>query len=61
MRVSARYMATLDRASEVPSIDLLPARRPRVAPYIYSPAEITALIEAAGLTQHIEAVMCCST
>ena len=42
VRVFARYVATLDPASEVPSVDLLPARRPRVAPYIYSPAEITA-------------------
>jgi integrase/recombinase XerD len=33
----------------VPSKDLLPARRPRVAPYIYSPAEITALMGAAGV------------
>ena len=48
VRCFARYLATLDPASEIPSIDLLPARRPRVAPYIYSPAEISALIEAAG-------------
>jgi integrase/recombinase XerD len=44
----ARYVATLDPASEVPSTDLLPARRPRVAPYIYSPAQISALMAAAG-------------
>jgi integrase/recombinase XerD len=44
----ARYVATLDPASEVPSEDLLRAHRPRVAPYIYSPAEITALMQAAG-------------
>jgi integrase/recombinase XerD len=48
VRCFARYVATLDPDTEIPSIDLLPARRPRVAPYIYSPAEITALIEAAG-------------
>jgi hypothetical protein len=48
VRCSARYVATLDPATEIPSIDLLPARRARVAPYIYSPAEISALIEAAG-------------
>jgi integrase len=47
-RTFARYVATLDPSSEVPSTDLLPARRPRVAPYIYSPAEITALMAAAG-------------
>jgi integrase/recombinase XerD len=48
VRGFARYLATIDPDSEIPSTDLLPARRPRVAPYIYSPAEITALIQAAG-------------
>ena len=48
VRVFARYVATLDPTSEVPSKDLLPARRRRVAPYIYSSAEITALMQAAG-------------
>ena len=49
VRVFARYVATLDPDSEIPSVDLLPARRPRVAPYIYSPEEITTLMKAAGL------------
>jgi integrase len=48
VRGFARYVATLDPATEVPSKDLLPAHRPRVPPYIYSPAEIRALITAAG-------------
>ncbi len=48
VRAFARYLATLDPESEIPSKDLLPARRRRVAPYIYSPAEIAALIDAAG-------------
>jgi len=48
VRGFARYLATFDPSSEVPSKDLLPAHRPRVAPYIYSPAEIQALIAAAG-------------
>ena len=48
VRCFARYVATLDPESEVPSTELLRASRPRVAPYIYSPAEINALIEAAG-------------
>jgi integrase/recombinase XerD len=48
VRVFARYVATLDPSSEVPSKDLLPARRSRVAPYIYSAAEITALMGVAG-------------
>jgi integrase/recombinase XerD len=47
VRGFARYLATIDPDSEVPSKDLLPARRPRVAPYIYSPAEISSLIAAA--------------
>ena len=44
----ARHLATIDPAGEVPSKDLLPATRPRIAPYIYSDAEIAALIAAAG-------------
>jgi integrase/recombinase XerD len=46
VRGFARYLATIDPDTEVPSTQLLPARRPRVAPYIYSPAEITALMSA---------------
>jgi integrase/recombinase XerD len=48
VRGFAGYLATIEPDSEIPSKDLLPAHRPRVAPYIYSPAEIGALIEAAG-------------
>ncbi len=44
----ARYLATIDPASEVPSKDLLPGHRPRIAPYIYTDAEIAALVTAAG-------------
>jgi integrase/recombinase XerD len=44
----ARYLATIDPASEVPSKDLLPGHRPRIAPYIYTHGEIAALIAAAG-------------
>jgi integrase len=47
VRIFARYVATLDPATEVPSTELLRASRPRIAPYIYSPAQISALIEAA--------------
>ncbi len=43
----ARYLATIDPASEIPSKDLLPGHRPRIAPYIYTDAEIAALIDAA--------------
>jgi integrase/recombinase XerD len=48
VRGFARYVATLDPESEIPSTELLVARRRRVAPYIYSPSEITALLDAAG-------------
>jgi integrase/recombinase XerD len=43
----ARYLATVDPASEVPATDLLPERRPRIAPYVYSEQEIAALMAAA--------------
>jgi integrase len=48
VRGFARHLATLDPDSEVPSKDLLPGHRPRIAPYIYTENEITALIAAAG-------------
>lgn len=47
VRGFARHLATIDPASEIPSEDLLPAHRPRVTPYLYSPAEIAALMGAA--------------
>jgi integrase len=43
----ARHLATIDPSSEVPPTDLLPGHRPRIAPYIYSEAEIAALMAAA--------------
>lgn len=48
VRGFARHLATLDPASEVPSQDLLPAHRPRIAPYIYTGEQIASLITAAG-------------
>jgi integrase len=47
VRGFARYLATIDPESDVPSKDLLPARGARVAPYIYAEAEIVALMAAA--------------
>lgn len=44
----ARYLATIDPASEVPSTDLLPGHRPRLAPHVYTDAEVAALMAAAG-------------
>jgi integrase/recombinase XerD len=43
----ARHLATIDPTSEVPSKDLLPGHRPRIAPYIYTDEEIAALLAAA--------------
>ena len=48
VRGFARHLATIDPASEIPSKDLLPGHRPRIAPYIYTEREIVALIAAAG-------------
>ena len=57
VRGFARHLAALDPASEVPSQDLLPAHRPRIAPYIYTGEQIAALIAAAGrLTPPLRAV-----
>jgi integrase len=45
----ARYFNTLDPACEVPPADLLThRRRPRPEPYLYSDAEVVALLDACG-------------
>ena len=46
VRLFARYLATIDPDAEIPSKDLFPATRQRLAPYIYSPEEIAALMDA---------------
>jgi integrase/recombinase XerD len=48
VRGFARYLATIDPDSEIPPKDVLPARQQRPTPHIYSPAEIQALMDAAG-------------
>lgn len=48
VRGFARYLATVDPLAEVPPADLLAYRRQRPAPYLFSPAETAALLEAAG-------------
>jgi integrase/recombinase XerD len=56
VRGFARYLSTIDPATEIPPEDLLPARLPRVAPYVYSPEEIEALMAAArALTPRLRA------
>jgi integrase/recombinase XerD len=51
VRGFARYLATIDPRTEIPPRDLLPARAQRLAPYIYSQAEILALMDAAAALQ----------
>jgi integrase len=51
VRGFARYLATIDPRTEIPPRDLLPARAQRLAPYIYSPAEVQALMNAAAALQ----------
>ncbi len=47
VRGFARHRAVIDPDSEISSEDLLPARYSRVTPYLYSPAQIAALMAAA--------------
>ena len=48
IRCFARWAQTVDPTIEVPPPRLLPARPTRTAPYIYTNAEIGALLDAAG-------------
>jgi integrase/recombinase XerD len=48
VRGFARWAHTVDASVQVPPARLLPARPTRAAPYIYTPAEISALLAAAG-------------
>jgi integrase/recombinase XerD len=49
VREFARYLATIDPRTQIPPTDLLPAGHNRRTPYLYTDAEITALM-AAGQT-----------
>jgi integrase/recombinase XerD len=48
VRIFARHFQTLNPDSEIPPEDALPHHKCRIAPYLYSPDEIIALIDAAG-------------
>ncbi len=52
IRGFAIYLHTLDPATEVPPADLLVHRRQRPAPYLFSDADITALLAAADRLSH---------
>ncbi len=47
-RIFARHLQALDPATEVPPGDVLSRRQGRIPPYLYSPREIAALMNAAG-------------
>ncbi len=47
VRGFARYLCTLDPETEVPPVDVLPARSHRAVPYLYDDKEIVALMDAA--------------
>ena len=48
VRGFARYLRGIDSATEIPPLELLPARRHRPTPHIYTEQEISALMAAAG-------------
>jgi integrase/recombinase XerD len=52
VRCFALYLRNVDPAAEVPPADLIPARPPRATPYIYTDADISALIDAAATLRH---------
>ena len=49
VRIFARHLQALDPATEVPPEDVLSRRHLRIQPYLYSPQEITALMNAARM------------
>jgi integrase len=48
VRAFAAYLHTIDPAAEIPPAGLIPARPRRATPYLYSDADIAALITAAA-------------
>lgn len=44
VRSFARYLHSLDPATEIPPVDLFPNRKYRPTPYLYSDAEVAALM-----------------
>jgi integrase len=57
VRIFARHLHTLDDVSEVPPDDLLPARRRRTTPYLYTPQEVADLMRATDILPktHVQA------
>jgi integrase len=46
VRIFARHMAALDPANEIPPEDILPHHYRRITPYLFTPEQISALLEA---------------
>jgi integrase len=57
VRLFARHLHTLDPRTEVPPADLLPAKTRRATPYLYTPLEIAALMQATAILRgpHVQA------
>mgnify|MGYP001273040160 FL=1 len=57
VRIFARHLHSLDDVSEVPPDDLLPARRRRTTPYLYTPQEVADLMRATDILPktHVQA------
>lgn len=57
VRLFARHLRTLDSRTEVPPADLLPARRRRATPYLYTPQEVADLMRATTILRgsHVQA------
>ena len=57
VRLFARHLHTLDEATEVPPDDLLPARKCRATPYLYTSKEIADLMRATEILRgpHVQA------
>jgi integrase len=47
VRIFARHLAALDPATEIPAEDILPHHYRRITPHLFTPGEITALLDAA--------------
>ena len=47
-RIFARHRQVLDPATEIPPMDVLSRRYRRITPHLYPPAELVAILQAAG-------------
>jgi len=52
VRVFAKHLHAIDAATEIPPADLMPHRYRRVAPHLYTPEEIAALLRQASMLAH---------